>query len=139
MQIRKENGSRKGEYMERTIHNEQNGLDYTLCGDYYFPNFLPPQTEEIEISIWGMRHLRYIKQYKKVRYINLLTTGKLNAYLAEIDERAQNIKTILMKQMAEHEGINEVLKEKNQLEWVQKMNNICNRVEEIVNNGIMFR
>ena len=125
--------------MEQTIHNKQNGLDYTLCGDYYLPNLLPPQTEEKEIGIWGMRHLRYIKQHRKVRYINLLTTGKLNAYLAEIDERAQNIKTILMKQMAEHEGINEVLKEKNQLEWVQKMNNICNRVEEIVNNGIMFR
>lgn len=125
--------------MEQTIHNEKNGLDYTLCGDYYLPNLLPSQTEEKEIGIWGMRHLGYIKQHRKVRYINLLTTGKLNAYLAEIDERAQNIKTILMKQMAEHEGINEVLKEKNQLEWVQKMNNICNRVEEIVNNEIMFR
>ena len=125
--------------MEQTIHNEKNGLDYTLCGDYYLPNLLPSQTEEKEIGIWGMRHLGYIKQHRKVRYINLLTTGKLNAYLAEIDERAQNIKTILMKQMAEHEGINEVFKEKNQLEWVQKMNNICNRVEEIVNNGIMFR
>ena len=78
--------------MQSTIHNEQNGLDYTLCGEYYLPNLLPPQTEEKEIGIWGMRHLRYIKQHKKVRYINLLTTGKLNAYLAEIDERAQSMK-----------------------------------------------
>ena len=125
--------------MELTIHNEKNGLDYTLCGDYYLPNLLPPQTEEKEINIWGMRHLRYIKQHRKVRYINLLTTGKLNAYLVEIDERAQNMKAVLIKQMSEHEGINEVLKEQNQLEWVRKMNNICNRVEEIINKEIIFR
>jgi len=124
--------------MELTIHNEKNGLDYTLCGDYYLPNLLPPQIEEKEIGIWGMRHLRYIKQHKKVRYTNLLTTGKLNAYLAEIDRRAQNMKAVLIKQMSEHEGANEVLKERNQLKWVQKMNNILNRVEEIVNNEIIF-
>ena len=125
--------------MELTIHNEKNGLDYTLCGDYYLPNLLPPQTEEKEIGIWGMRHLRYIKQHKKVRYINLLTTGKLNAYLAEINERAQNMKAVLIKQMSEHEDVNEMLKEQNQMEWVQRMNSICNRAEEIVNNEIIFR
>ena len=125
--------------MEQTIHNEKNGIDYTLCGDFYLPNLLPPQTEEKEIGIWGLRHLKYIRQYKKVRYINLLTTGKLNTYLAEINERAQNVKDVFVKQMAEHEGVNEVLKEQNQLEWIQKMNNICNRVEEIVNNEIIFR
>ena len=125
--------------MEQTIHNEKNGIDYTLCGDFYLPNLLPPQTEEKEIGIWGLRHLKYIRQYKKVSYINLLTTGKLNTYLAEINERAQNVKDVFVKQMAEHEGVNEVLKEQNQLEWIQKMNNICNRVEEIVNNEIMFR
>ena len=124
--------------MELTIHNEKNGLDYTLCGDYYLPNLLPPQAEEKEIGVWGMRHLRYIKQHKKVRYIILLTTGKLNEYLAEIDERAQNMKAVLMKQMSEHKSVNEVLKEQNQMEWVQKMNNILNRVEEIVNNEIIF-
>ena len=124
--------------MELIIHNEKNGLDYTLCVEYYLPNLLPPQTEEKEIGIWGMRHLRYIKQHKKVRYTNLLTTGKLNEYLAEIDERAQKMKSVLIKQMTEHEGTNEVLKEQNQLEWVQKMNNIRNRVEEIVNKEIIF-
>lgn len=124
--------------MELIIHNEKNGLDYTLCGGYYLPNLLPSQTEEKEIGVWGMRHLRYIKQHKKVRYINLLTTGKLNAYLAEIDERAQNVKDALVKQMAEHEGANEMLKEQNQLEWVQKMNNIRNRAEEIVNKEMIF-
>ena len=85
-----------------------------------------------------MQHLGYIKQHRKVRYINLLTTGKLNAYLAEIDIRAQNMKTVLIKQMSEHEGVNEILKEQNQLEWVQKMNNIRNRVEEIINKKIIF-
>ena len=124
--------------MEPAIHNKQNGLDYTLCGDYYLPNFLSPQTEEKEIGIWGMRHLRYIKQHRKVRYTNLLTTGKLHAYLAEIDECAQNMKTVLTKRIAEHEGVNKVLKEQNQLEWVQKMNNIRNRAEEIVNKEIIF-
>ena len=124
--------------MEQTIHNKQNGLDYTLCGEYYLPNLLPPQIEEKEIGIWGMQHLGYIKQHRKVRYINLLATGKLNAYLAEIDRRAHNMKAVLIKQMAEHEGVNEMLKEQNQLEWVQKMNNIRNRVEEIINNKIIF-
>ena len=124
--------------MEQTIHNKQNGLDYTLCGDYYLPNLIPPQTEEKEIGIWGMRHLRYIKRYKKVRYINLLTTGKLNTYLAEINERAQNVKDVFVKQMSEHEGVNEVLKEKNQLEWARMMNNIRNRAEEMVNKEIIF-
>ena len=125
--------------MEQTIHNKQNDLDYTLCEEYYLPNLLPPQIEEKEIGIWGMRHLRYIKQHRKVRYINLLTTGKLNAYLTEIDRRAQNKKAVLIKQMSEYEGINEMLKEKNQLEWVRKMSNIRNRVEEIVNNEIIFK
>ena len=85
-----------------------------------------------------MRYLKYIKQHRKARYINLLATGKLNAYLAEIDRRAHNMKAVLIKQMAEHEGVNEMLKEQNQLEWVQKMNNIRNRVEEIINNKIIF-
>ena len=124
--------------MELIIHNEKNGLDYTLCGDYYLPNLIPPQTEEKEIGIWGMRHLRYIKRYKKVRYTNLLPAGNLNTYLAEIDERAQNVKDAFVKQMVEHEDVNEMLKEQNQMEWVQKMNNIRNRAEEIINNEIIF-
>ena len=125
--------------MELTIHNEKNGLDYTLCGDFYLPNLLSPQTAEKEIGIWGMRHLRYIKQHKKVRYINLLTTGELNAYLAEIDEHAQNMKAVLIKQMSEHEGANEMLKEQNQPEWVGRMNNIRNRAEEIIYNEVIYK
>ena len=125
--------------MEQTIHKKQNDLDYTFCGDYYLPNLLPPQAEEKEIGVWGMRHLRYIKQHKKARYINLLTTGELNAYLAEIDERAQNMKAVLIKQMSEHEGANEMLKEQNQPEWVGRMNNIRNRAEEIIYNEVIYK
>ena len=86
-----------------------------------------------------MRHLRYIKQHRKVRYINLLTTGKLNVYLAEIDKRAQDMKAVLIKQMSEHEGTNEMLKEQNQPEWVGRMNNIRNRAEEIIYNEVIYK
>ena len=122
--------------MKQTIHNEKNGLDYTLCGDYYWPNLLPPQ-DAYEIGIYGQRYLQYIKEYDKILYINLLTSGKLNAHLAEIEERAQNMKAVLIKQMAEQEGINDVLKEQNQIEWVRRINNIRNKTEEIVRDEIM--
>lgn len=122
--------------MKQTIHNEKNGLDYTLCGDYYLPNLLPPQ-DEYGIGIYGKRYLQYIKEHDKIFYINLLTSGKLKAHLAEIDERAQNMKAVLIKQMAEQEGIKEVLKEHDQMEWVRRMNNIRNRAEEIVSREII--
>lgn len=121
--------------MKQTIYNEKNGLDYTLCGDYYLPNLLPTQ-DEYEIGIYGKRYLQYIKEHDKILYINLLVSGKLGTHLAEIEERAQNIKAMLTKQMVEQEGVDEVLKEKNQMEWVRKMNNIRNRAEEIVNKEI---
>ena len=122
--------------MKQTIHNEKNGLDYTLCGDYYLPNLLPPQ-DEYEIGVYGQRYLNYIRENNKVICINLLTSGKLGAHLAEIEERAQNMKAVLIKQMAEREGIGEVLKEKNQMEWVRRMNNIRNRAEEIILDEII--
>ena len=121
--------------MKPTIHNDRNGLDYTLCGDYYIPNLLPPQ-DECEIGIYGQRYLRYIKENNKILYINLLTSGRLGSYLKETEERAREMKTMLIKQMAEQEGVNEVLKEQNQMEWVRKMNNIRSRAEEIVYNEI---
>ncbi len=117
--------------MEQTFHSEKNGLDYTLCGDYYLPNLLPPQ-DEYESGIYGQRYLRYIKKHDRILYTNLLTSGKLGTHLAKIEERAQNMKAALIKQMAEQDGVNEALKEQNQLEWVQRMNNIRNRAEEII-------
>ncbi len=106
-------------------------MDYTLCGDYYLPNLLPAQEEEYKIEIYGQRYFRYIKEHDKILFINLLTTGKLNEHIVEIDKCAQEMKAMLIRQMAEQEGVNETLKERNQLEWVERMNNIRNRVEEI--------
>jgi len=111
-------------------------MDYTFCGDYYLPNLLPTQEEEYDIGIYGQRYFRYIKEHDKILFINLLTTGKLNEHVAEVDTRAQTMESMLVKQIAEQEGINEVLKEQNQMEWVQCMNNIRNRVEEIINKEI---
>ena len=112
-------------------------MDYTLCGDYYLPNLLPVQEEEHKIDIYGQRYFRYIKEHDKILFINLLTTGGLNEHLAEIDRRAQNMKAVLIKQMVEQEGINESFKEQNQLEWVQRMNNIRNRAEEIIYENLI--
>ncbi len=107
-------------------------MDYTLCGDYYLPNLLPTQEEEYNIGIYGQRYFRYIKKHNKILFINLITTGKLNEHISEIDKRAQEMKAMLIKQMAKQEGVNETLKKQNQLEWVQRMNNIRNRAEEII-------
>ncbi|MBE6900187.1 MAG: TnpV protein [Ruminococcaceae bacterium] len=112
-------------------------MDYTLCGDYYLPNLLPVQEEEHKIGIYGQRYFRYIKEHDKILFINLLTTGKLSEHLAEIDRRAQEMKAMLVKQMAKQEGVNEVLKEHDQIEWVKRMNSIRNRVKEIVWNEIV--
>ena len=124
--------------MENRIYNEQNGLWYELQGDYYIPCLALPDEEQVEIGLWGQRHLRYIKQYHKVRYTNLLTSGKLNGYLADIDKRAEDMFFRLVKQIAECEGITEKLKADNQMEWVAKMNNIRSRAIEIVNVEVIF-
>ena len=125
----------KTEKLAEHYTDERTGISYTLYGDYYLPD-LKPAEEECEIGIWGMRYLNYIKAHRKVFYTNLLTTGKLNAHLAEIDERACSMEAMLIKQMAEQEGINEALKEQNQMEWVGRMNNIRNRAEEIAREEI---
>lgn len=117
--------------------DERTGISYSLHGDYYLPD-LKPAEEECESGIWGMRYLNHIKKHRKVLYTNLLTTGKLNAHLAETDKRAQAMESMLVKQMAEQEGVNETLKEQNRMEWVRSMNNIKNRAEEIINKE-MFK
>ncbi len=124
--------------MEKVIYDEKNGLWYELQGDYYIPCLKLPEKEQQPIGIWGQRHLRYIKQNRKVLYLNLLTSGKLNSYLAEIDQQAEDIFFRLVKQMAEREGVSETLKSENQMEWVQRINSIRNRAIEIVNTGIIF-
>ena len=112
-------------------------MDYTLCGDYRLPNLLPIQEEEHKIGIYGQRYFRYIKEHDRILFINLLTTGKLNEYVAEVDTRAQTMESMLVKQIAKQEGINEALKEQDQIEWVKRMNSIRSRVKEIIWNEIV--
>ena len=123
--------------MEKRIYNEKNGIRYTLQGDYYLPDLKLPDEENKPIGLWGQRHTWYLKQNHKVLYMNLLISGKLNSYLAEIDEQADDMFFRLVKQMAKREGVTEQLKADNQMKWVARMNNIRNRAKEIVNNEII--
>ena len=124
--------------MEKYIYDSNNGLWYELQGDYYIPCLILPEEESKPIGIWGQRHARYLKQNHKIRYMNLLTSGKLNSYLADVDEQAENMFSRLVKQLAEKEGITETLKTENQMEWVSRMNNIRNQATEIVNVTVVF-
>lgn len=117
---------------------EETGGTYTLQGDYYFPNLTLPAEENRPIGIWGQRHARYLKQHHKILYYNLLTSGKLNAHLAEIDRQAEEMFLRLVKQMAEREGVTEQLKAENQTEWVRRMNSIRSGVAEIVYTDLIY-
>ena len=117
---------------------EQMGGTYREENGYLLPNLSLPDEEQVEIGVWGQRHLRYIKQHHKVLYTNLLTSGKLNGYLADLDKQAEDMFFRLVKQMAEHEDVTEQLKADNQIEWVARMNNIRCRATEIVNNDIIY-
>ena len=113
-------------------------ITYTMQGDYLLPNLTLPEQKNKEIGIWGQRHKRYLLNHHKVRYYNLLTSCKLTDYLADINEQAENMYQSLVTQLAEKEGVNEQLKTENTMLWVQQMNNICNRVTEIINNDIIY-
>ena len=117
---------------------EQSGGVYTMQGDYRLPNLTLPAEDERPIGVWGQRHLRYLKQHRKVLYSKLLTNGKLNDYLADICNQAEKLFFRLVKQMAKAEGINEQLKAADFMAWVSKMNNIRNRATEIVNSEIIY-
>ena len=124
--------------MASTIFEKQGGT-YTQVGDYMLPDLLPAEEEkEANIGAWAMRHKRYLKQNHKVRYYNLLTSGKLNSYLADIEQQAQDLFLWLVKELAEKENVNEELKAENLMLWVQKMNNIRNRAIEVVNTKLIF-
>ena len=124
--------------MEKHIYNEQTGISYTLQGDYYLPDLALSDEEEQSIGLWGQRHLRYIKQHRKVLYLNLLTSGKLNGYLADINKQAEDMLSRLVEQMAEREDVTEKLKANSQKEWVARMNNIRSRATETVNHDIIY-
>lgn len=125
--------------MKKNFTDKRTGIRYTLQGDYYLPDLALPAEEQKEVGIWGQRHLRYIKQYRKVLYTNLLTSGKLNSYLADTDRQAEEMFSQLVKQILERESVTEQLKADNQMAWVQKMNNIRNCATEIINNEVIFR
>lgn len=125
--------------MKKNFTDKRTGISYTLQGDYYLPNLVLPAEEQKEVGIWGQRHLRYIKQYRKMLYTNLLTSGKLNSYLADIDRQAKEMFSRLVKEYAEKEDVTEQLKVENQMLWVQQMNNISNRAREIVNSEIIYK
>ena len=118
---------------------EQFGGTYTKQGDYLLPNLaLPAEKETGNIGIWATRHKRYLKQHHKVLYYNLLTSGKLNSYLANIEQQAQQLFLRLVKELAKKESVTEELKANDMMLWVQKMNNIRSRVTEVVNNEIIY-
>lgn len=124
--------------MTNTIF-EQTGGTYTQVGDYMLPDLLPAEEEkETNIGIWGMRHKRYLKQNHKVLYYNLLTSGKLNSYLVDIEQQAQQLFLRLVKDLAEKENVKEKFKADNQMLWLQKMNNIRNQVTEIINAELIY-
>lgn len=124
--------------MAKTIFEEMGGT-YVRQGDYDLPCLsLPTEKENKPIGVWGQRHLRYLKQHRKVLYTNLLTSGKLNSYLADIDEQAEDMFSRLAKQLAEKGNITEKLKAENQMLWVQKMNNIRSRAMEMINHNLIY-
>ena len=124
--------------MAKTIFDEMGGA-YIRQGDYFLPCLsLPAEKESKPVGVWGQRHLRYLKQHRKVLYTNLLTSGKLNSYLADIDKQAEDMFLRLVIQMAEKEDVTEKLKAENQMEWVGRMNNIRSRAMEIVNAELIY-
>lgn len=124
--------------MEKFIYDNSNGLWYELQGDYYIPCLVLPDTEERPIGIWGRKHLDYIKEHRPVLYTDLVLSGKLYSYLADIDTQARNKLDLLVRQLAEKEGTNDCLKAQDQLAWVRAMNNIHNRAEEIVLKEMIY-
>lgn len=119
---------------------ENNGGTYTQVGDYLLPNLLlPAEEKETNIGVWAMRHKRYLKSNHRVIYYNLLTSGKLYNYLADVDKRSKNLFEQTIKSLAEQERVTEKLKAENMMLWVQKMNNIRNRATEIVNEQVIYR
>ena len=123
--------------MEKFITDERTGLHYELVGDYYLIAG-EDEPEGRPVGIWRQRHLRYIRRYKRHLYSGLLIRGKLNYYLADINEQAEKMFSRLVKQLAEKEGVTEALKAEKQVLWVQKMNNIRNAAMEVVSNDLIY-
>ena len=124
--------------MENRIYDENNSLWYAKQGDYYLPEPALPPEKEKPIGIWGQRHLRYLKEHKQFVYLNLLTSGRLNEYLASVNEQVEDLFSRLVREYAERQGVTERLKEENQLLWVKKMNNIRACAREVVESEFIY-
>ena len=124
--------------MDKYMYDDKNGLWYELQGDYYIPCLILPAEKEQPIGLWGQRHLRYLKEYHRNTYTTLLTSGRLNTYLADIDKQAQERMERLTEQMKRAQGVTEQLKAENALEWVQRINNIRACAKEIIEKEIIF-
>ena len=117
---------------------EKLGGTYRQVGDYFLPNLEIDNQVDVQIGVWGQRHRQYVKEYHRVRYYNLLTTGMLNDYLAEIESRAQAMFDMLVRELSEKENLTEKLKASDPMEWVRRSNNLRNRATEIVNAEVIF-
>ena len=121
----------------KNIYEEAGGT-YTRQGDYELPDLKIPPEKEVKIGVWGQRYRRYLKQYHKIRYYNLLTSGTLNGHLAEVDQQAERMFQSLVSALSKQENVTEKLKANRPMEWVQKMNSIRNRATEIVNSELIY-
>ena len=124
--------------MDKYIYDEKNGLWYELQGEYYLPCLRLPEEVEVHIGVWGQRHRRYLKEHRKAAYTRLLTSGRLNRYLADIDHQAEELFSQLVSQMAEAEGATEALKASDQMEWIRRTNSIRNRAGELVESELIY-
>ena len=124
--------------MKNSIHDNANGLDYTLVNDHYLPNLTVAAPAEHPTGRWGRLHKRYLKEHHPIRYNQLLLSGELSSYLAKLDKQAEEQLALIIRQMQEAEGVTEALKGADQLEWVRRMNSIRNRAEEIIKSELIF-
>lgn len=124
--------------MDKYIYDEKNGLWYELQGDYYLPCLKLPEEVEVHIGVWGQHHRRYLKEHRKTAYTRLLTSGKLNSYLNDIDQQAKKLFSQLVSQMTAAEGVTEALKAASRMEWMRRTNSIRSRVREIVNSELIY-
>ena len=125
--------------LKNTLHDSNNGLDYTMVNGYYLPNLtVAAPTEQHPTGRWGRLHKRYLKEHHPIRYNQLLLSGKLGGYLAKLDKQSEEQLALTVRQMQEAEGVTEALKAADQLEWVRRMNSIRNRAEEIIKTELIF-
>ena len=125
--------------LKNTLHDSNNGLDYTMVNGYYLPNLtVAAPTEQHPTGRWGRLHKTHLKEHHPIRYNQLLLSGELGSYLAKLDKQAEEQLALIIRQMQEAEGVTEALKAENQLEWVRRMNSIRNRAEEIIQKELIF-